>query len=77
MGRYKEATEDFEQCSKMYFEGNPNRTVSTFLLGKCLFLQDKKEQSLLELLKAREQNSRTNGLSEAQAVNLEQLLERL
>ena len=77
MGRYEEAAEDFEQCSKMYFETDPHRTTSTFLLGKCLFLLDKKEQSLLELLKAREQNLQTGGLSKDQAKNLEALLEKL
>lgn len=77
MGRYKEAVEDFDQCSKMYFENDPQRTTSTYLLGKCLFLLDKKDQSLLELLKAREQNLRTGGLSEEQADDLEELLAKL
>jgi len=77
MGRYKEAAEDFGQCSQMYFEADPHRTASTFLLGKCLYLLDKKKQSLLELLKAREQNLRTGGLSKDQADDLEELLEKL
>jgi len=77
MGHYKEAVKDFDQCSKMYFEDDPHRTASTFLLGKCLFLLDKKERSLLELLRARDQNSRTGGLSKDQADNLAELLGRL
>ena len=77
LGNYEKAVEDFDQCSKMYFEADPRQTISTFLLGKCLFLSNKKEQSLVELLKAREQNSQKGGLTEEQVRNLEELLKKL
>ena len=77
LGKYEKAVEDFSRCSKMYFEKDLRHTVSTFLLGKCLFLSNKKEQALLELLKARQQNSLTGGLSKDQADDLEELLKRL
>ncbi|HPQ50614.1 MAG TPA: tetratricopeptide repeat protein [Alphaproteobacteria bacterium] len=77
MGEYEKAVEDFSRCSKMYFEKDSRCTVSIYLLGKCLFLLGKKEQAQLELLKARQQNLLTRGLSRDQSKDLEELLKKL
>ena len=76
LGEYEKAIDDFERCSSMYFETNPNRTVSVFNLGKCLLEMGRNAKAMIELMNARDLDAMTHGLSTQQRQEINVLIER-
>ncbi len=77
LGQYDKAIQDFNRCLELYPDKTPARAASYLHLAKTQTKLGQKDEAVESLKKALELNAEIGGLSEAEQVDAENLVENL